>query len=75
MSQTGEDSTTNGTNNLAIPEHQQVQHESEIQPLDTPEVPTNVQTPVASQCTKVTEDLDALSIDLEKEITVIHETH
>ena len=39
-----------------------------------PEIPTNVETPVASQCTKVTKDLDALSIDLEKEITVIPET-
>ena len=74
MSQIGEDSTTNGTNNLATPEHQQVQDESEVQPSDEPEVPTNVETPVASQCTKVTEDLDALSIDLEKEITVIPET-
>ena len=74
MSQTGEDSTTNGTNNLATPEHQQVQDKSEIEPLDEPEVPTIVEIPVASQCCKVTEDLDALSIDLKEEITAIPKT-
>ena len=55
-------------------ENEHIPNEPEVQPLDEPEVPTNAQTPVPSQCTKVTKDLDALSIDLDKNVIVISET-
>ena len=75
MSNNGDECITDGTNNLATHENQQVLNEPEVQPLDEPEVPTNVETPVPPQCNKVTQDLDALSIDLlDKYVTVIPET-
>ena len=74
MLNNGVECITDGNNNLATHENEHIPNEPEVQPLDEPEVPTNVETPVASQCTKVAEDLDALSIDLEKQITVIPET-
>ena len=64
MSNNGEECTTDSTNNLATHANHQVPNEPEVQPLDEPEVPTNVETPVPSQCTKVTQDLDALSIQI-----------
>ena len=74
MSNNGEECSTDGTNNLATLENEHIPNEPEVQPLDQPEVPTNVETPVPSQCTKVTQDLDARSIDLDKYVTVIPET-
>ena len=67
-------STTDTSDNLASPEDPKVSNEGEAQPRDEPELPTNVQTPTTSPGGKVTQDLNALSIDLDTDVTVIPET-
>ena len=46
MSNNGDECTTYGTNNLDTDESEHIPNEPEVQPLDEPEAPDNVETPV-----------------------------
>ena len=59
---------TDTTDNVASPENPKVSTKGETQPADEPEVPTTVQTPTTSPG-KVTQDLNALSIDLDTNVS------
>ena len=65
--------STDTTDTDTSPENPKASTKGETQPADEPEVPTTVQTPTTSPG-KVTQDLNALSIDLDTNVTVIPET-
>ena len=68
-----EDQPSTSTDTDTSPENPKASTKGETQPADKPEVPTTVQTPTTSPG-KVTQDLNALSIDLDTNVTVIPET-